>query len=305
MEYKLPKIKFSNTTDLDSKIVVSPLNSGYGTTVGNALRRVLLSSIPGYAIVGFKIDGIKHEFDTIEGVREDVLEVLLNLKQIDLKIIQNELSVKVKVKKSDKLTTSDFGNEVEVFGEEKTILTFNEPTDFEMDILIRRGVGYQEADELKADMPVGYLAIDAIYSPIKKVSYIVDKTRIGKDANYDLLEMDIQTNGSVSAAEAIATAGKILVEHFSVIQEFEKYLVEEEIFVEDVIEEEEEVKVVEINIEELGLSSRSLNALYKHNITTLSQLSELSIDEIKSINNLGVKSQTEIIEKLQEHGIEL
>jgi DNA-directed RNA polymerase subunit alpha len=124
MEYKLPKIKFSNNTENDSKIIVSPLNSGYGTTVGNALRRVLLSSIPGYAIIGFKIDGVKHEFDTIEGVREDVLEVLLNLKQVDLKIVQNELNVKVKVTNSDKLTTSDFGGEVEVFGEEKTIITF-------------------------------------------------------------------------------------------------------------------------------------------------------------------------------------
>lgn len=306
MHYKIPTIKFveNQEKDNETQVIISPLNSGYGTTIGNTLRRTLLSSIPGHTIIAFKIDGVNHEFDTIENIQEDVLEILLNLKQVDLKIDQDELIVSVEVKNAKSLTTADFGSQVEVFGPTQTIITFNDPMDFKMDIIIKRGVGYAQADEFKENLPVGFLAIDAIFSPIKQVSFSVEKTRIGKDSNYDQLIMDVKTNGAVTVGQALASAGKILVEHFLVVQNFENYLVEEEIFVPIEEEQEEEEIVQEVSIEELGLTSRSLNALYKHNITTLSDLADMTIEEIKNINNLGAKSQAEIIEKLKEHGIE-
>lgn len=294
--------------------IVEPLYRGYGNTIGNALRRVLLSSVPGTAIKGMKIEGVLNEFSTVEGIKEAITDVVLNIKEIVVKADSpGEKKMTLSVKGPKVVTAQDITPDlgVEIVNPNQIIATLTKDVDFNVEFLIDTGEGFVVADEIEKDSwPVGYIAVDAIYTPIKKISYRVEDTMVGRITNYDKLIMDIETDGSVEVRDAISYAVELIIKHFNHFLEIGDKLERLRTKAEDEeeIEEEEESNekdVASLKIEELDLTVRSYNCLKKAGIESLGQLGSFGLQDLLKIKNLGRKSLTEIIDKLKEYGYEL
>ena len=290
------------------KFVVEPLERGYGTTLGNSLRRVLLSSLPGYAITSVKIDGVLHEFSTIDGVKEDVTEIVLNLKGVILKIhgdgpktIYIDASGKCEVTAGDIKVDSD----VEILNPEHLIATLEDGASLKMELTADRGRGYVSAERNKQLMQpvIGVIAIDSIYTPVLKVNYTVENTRVGQITDYDKLTLDVRTNGTLVPDEAVSLAAKVLSEHLGLFIDLSENAKTAEVMVEK--EDDEKEKVLEMSIDELELSVRSYNCLKRAGINTVEELTNKTSEDMMKVRNLGRKSLDEVLAKLKELGLQL
>ena len=310
LEIDKPEIKsLPLNDDVNSgRFVLEPLKRGYGTTLGNSLRRVLLSSLPGAAVTSVLIEGVLHEFTSIEGVVEDVTQIVLNLKKLVLKM---DSSIEVKeltldVNAAGKVFASDIqlDNDVEVINRDLHIATIATGGSLKMTLKVRSGHGYVGATDNKRYLEsVGEIAIDSIYAPIANASYTVEKTRVGQDASYDKLTIDVKTNGSLKPTEAISLASKLLVEHFNVLVDLDD-VGRSTSFINE-REDESQGRVLDMPIEDLDLSVRAYNCLRRHGVDTVQDLASLKEEDIIKVKNLGKKSMKEIKEKLIELGLGL
>lgn len=276
IEIEKPKIETVEISDDAEfgKFVVEPLERGYGTTLGNSLRRILLSSLPGAAVTSIQIDGVLHEFSTIEGVVEDVTTIILHIKKLALKIYSDEeKTLEIDVQGEGTVTAADIthDSDVEILNPDLHIATLGENASFRVRLTAQRGRGYTPADANKrGDQPIGVIPIDSIYTPVSRVSYQVENTRVGQVANYDKLTLDVWTDGSTGPKEAIALGSKILTEHLNIFAGLTDEAQHAEIMVEE--EEDQKEKVLEMTIEELDLSVRSYNCLKRAGINTVQEL---------------------------------
>ncbi len=284
------------------KFVVEPLERGYGTTLGNSLRRVLLSSLPGYAITSVKIDGVLHEFSTIDGVKEDVTEIVLNLKGVILKIngdgpktIYIDASGKGEVTAGDIQVDSD----VEILNPDHVIATLEEGGVLKMELTCDKGRGYVSAERNKQIMQpiIGVIAIDSIYTPVLKVNYTVENTRVGQITDYDKLSLEAWTDGTISAQEAVSLGAKILTDHLDLFVDLSDEARETETMI--VKNDDSKGKILEMTIEELDLSVRSFNCLKRAGINTVEDLTNKTEEDMMRVRNLGRKSLEEVIAKLE------
>ncbi|WP_054697863.1 DNA-directed RNA polymerase subunit alpha [Syntrophomonas palmitatica] len=305
LEMEKPRIECveKNPETNYGRFVIEPLERGYGTTLGNSLRRVLLSSLPGAAVSSIKIEGVLHEFSTIPGVLEDTTEIILNIKKLVLKYDGTERKI-IRIEHSGpkELTAADIEQdaEVEVLNPQLHIATLDEDAKISIEMTVERGRGYVSADQQpnKNDDIVGLIPIDSIYTPVLRVNYTVDNTRVGKRTDYDKLTLEVWTNGSISPEEAISLSAKILIEYLRLFTEINDNFTQVEILVEK--EEEKRDKILEMSIEELELSVRASNGLKRANINTVGDLIEKTREEMSKIRNLGQKSLEEIERKLKE-----
>ena len=290
------------------KFVLEPLERGYGTTIGNSLRRVLLSSLIGFAITSVKIDGVLHEFSTIEGVKEDVTEIVLNLKSVILKIHGNgpktmyvDVSGVTELKAGDIQTDS----EVEILNPELHLATLSPEAHVVMELTADKGRGYDSAERNKAllNPPIGVIAIDSIYTPVNKVNYTVENTRVGDVTDFDKLTLEVWTNGTMSAKDAVSLAAKILTEHLNLFVDLSEETSGVEIMI--VKDTDSNKQTLEMTVEELDLSVRSFNCLKRANIHKVGDLIEKSEEEMMKVRNLGKKSLDEVIQKLAQFGLSL
>ncbi len=300
-EYKMTEYIENNNY---GKFELEPLERGFGTTLGNALRRVLLSSLPGDAIVAVRIDGVLHEFQTIEGIIEDVTTIVLNLKRVVVRKNTDELvTVKVSAKGEGVLTASYLESQpsVEVINKDQVICTLVQGAKLDMEVIIGRGKGYLMAEDVKKTLPelkVDTIAIDGLFSPIERVNYEVEKTRVGQNNNYDKLIMEIHTKGSISPQDALEKASSVLIAQLDKIDNPEftdtiKGLMKQNI-------EDPKQKILETSIDDLELSVRAYNCLKRIGINTVSELIEKTEAEMSKIRNLGKKSLKEVIEKVKD-----
>jgi DNA-directed RNA polymerase subunit alpha len=286
------------------KFVIEPLERGYGITIGNALRRILLSSLPGVAVNAIKVDGVLHEFSTIPGVKEDVTEIILTLKELSATIdedVEEGRTIRIEAQGPCTVTGADIicPPDVEVISKDLVIATLDDNAKLNMDIYIDRGRGYVSAEDNKSDnVPIGVLPVDSIYTPVEKVSYHVENTRVGQKTDYDKLVLEVWTNGSINPQEGISLAAKVLVEHLNLFIDLTEHVSNVEIMVE---KEEDQ----EMTIEELDLSVRSYNCLKRAGINTVEELANKSEDDMMKVRNLGKKSLEEVIQKLEELGLRL
>ncbi len=290
------------------KFVMEPLERGYGTTIGNSLRRVLLSSLPGYAITSVKIDGILHEFSAIDGVKEDVTEIVLNLKGVILKIhgdgpktIYIDASGKCEVTAGDIKADSD----VEILNPEHHIATLSDGAVLKMELTADKGRGYVSAERNKQMMQpiIGVIAIDSIYTPVLKVNYTVENTRVGQITDFDKLSLECWTDGTISAKEAVSLGAKILNEHLNLFIELSEEAGNTEVMV--VKSDDGKGKTLEMTIEELDLSVRSFNCLKRAGINNVEDLISKTEDDMMKVRNLGRKSLDEVVAKLASLGLAL
>lgn len=290
------------------KFVLEPLERGYGITVGNSLRRVLLSSLTGYAITSVKIDGVLHEFSTIEGVKEDVTEIVLNLKNVILKIFGNEpKTMHIDVTNQTEITAGDIqtDSEVEILNPDLHIATLSPEAHVEMELTADAGKGYVAADRNKLlhNPPIGVIAIDSIYTPVVKVNYTVENTRVGDITDFDKLVLEVWTNGTLTASDAVSLAAKILTEHLNLFVDLSEEASNVEVMV--VKDTDSNKQTLEMTVEELDLSVRSFNCLKRANIHKVGDLIEKSEDDMMKVRNLGKKSLDEVIAKLAQFGLTL
>ena len=289
------------------KFVVEPLERGFGITIGNALRRILLSSLPGVAVYAVRIDGVLHEFSTVPGVKEDVTEMILSLKELSATIDGEESRVlKIQAVGPCEVTGADIicPPEVEIISKDLHIATLDENAKLNMEIHVNKGRGYVSAEENKNDsMPIGTLPVDSIYTPIEKVSYHVENTRVGQKTDFDKLTLEVLTNGSINPQEGMSLAAKVLEEHLKLFIDLSEHIGNVEIMVEK--EEDKKEKVLEMTIEELDLSVRSYNCLKRAGINTVEELSNKSEEDMMKVRNLGKKSLEEVIQKLNELDLKL
>ena len=289
------------------KFIVEPLERGYGITIGNALRRILLSSLPGVAVNAVKIEGVLHEFSTIPGVKEDVTEIILTLKELSATIDgEGNRTLKIEAQGPCTVTGADIicPPDVEIINKDLKIATLDEGSKLNMDIHVDKGRGYVPAEENKTEnMPIGVLPVDSIYTPVEKVNYHVENTRVGQKSDYDKLTLEVWTNGSINPQEGISLAAKVLVEHLKLFIDLTEHVSNVEIMVEK--EEDQKEKVLEMTIEELDLSVRSYNCLKRAGINTVEELANKSEDDMMKVRNLGKKSLEEVIQKLDELGLGL
>ncbi len=309
-EFVFPtKFVWEEQTAIYGKLITEPYCRGFGITVGNALRRVLLSSIPGVAVTGLRIEGVPHEFSTIEGVKEDVTEIVLNLKQVNLKPVISEFphTVQVEINKTGDILAKDLfpDGSVEVLNGNLYIATVTTSRKLKLELEITRGYGYLPVEKMhlmrKKSLPVGTIALDGMYSPVRKVTFHVENTRVGQSVDYEKLILEIWTTGAVSPAESIVVATDILSRHFSFIATGRS------------IEEKTEqattgatgVDLLQVPIAELNISTRVKNVLASQNIKTIGQLVSVPKSELVTMKNLGEKSMEEINLALKEKGLEL
>ena len=298
-----PEVRFTGSAE-DSAygtFVVEPLERGFGTTLGNSLRRVLLSSLPGYAITSVKIDNVLHEFSTIPNVKEDVTEIVLNLKGVILKIHGDGPKIMyIEADGSGEITAGDIkaDSEVEILNPDHHIATLDADAHVTMELTADKGRGYVSSDRNKQllDPAIGVIAIDSIYTPVLKVNYTVDNTRVGQITDYDKLTIDVWTDGTISAKEAVSFAAKILTEHLNLFVELSDEVSNTEIMV--VKDDTSMGKVLEMTIEELDLSVRSFNCLKRAGINTVEDLINKTEDDMMKVRNLGRKSLDEVVAKL-------
>ncbi|MBD8016729.1 DNA-directed RNA polymerase subunit alpha [Microbacterium sp. APC 3898] len=309
LEIEKPKIE---TVEIDSsskfgKFVVEPLERGYGTTLGNSLRRILLSSLPGAAVTSIQIDGVLHEFSTVEGVEEDVATIILNIKKLALKIYSDEEKViEIDVKGDGTVTAADIthDSDVEILNPDLYIATIAKNGHLRMRMYANRGRGYARADQNKReDLPIGVIPVDSIYTPVSRVNFQVENTRVGQLAHFDKLSLDVWTDGSIGPKEAIALGAKIFTEHLNIFVGLTDEAQTAEIMVEK--EEDQKEKVLEMTIEELDLSVRSYNCLKRAGINTVHELASKSEDDMMKVRNLGRKSLEEVKVKLEDLGLGL
>ncbi|WP_173917936.1 DNA-directed RNA polymerase subunit alpha [Halobacillus sp. Marseille-Q1614] len=303
---KIEPVEISSDSTF-GKFVVEPLERGYGTTLGNSLRRILLSSLPGSAVTSVQIDGVLHEFSTIEGVVEDVTTVVLNLKKLALKIYSDEeKTLEIDVQTEGKVTAADIthDSDVEVLNPDLHIATLDSNTPLRMRITAERGRGYRPAEgNNHDDLPIGVIPVDSIFTPVSRVTYQVENTRIGQTSNFDKLTLDVWTDGSIRPEEAISLGAKIYMEHLNIFVGLTDEAQKAEIMVEK--EEDQKEKVLEMTIEELDLSVRSYNCLKRAGINTVQELANKSEDDMMKVRNLGRKSLEEVKHKLDELGLGL
>ena len=289
------------------KYVVEPLERGYGTTLGNSLRRILLSSLPGVAATSIKIDGVLHEFSTIPGVKEDVTEIILNIKNIAAEIYADAPKlVYIQAEGAGEITAKDIrvDADVEILNPDLHIATLNEDSKLYIEITLDKGRGYVSAEKNKVQgQPIGMVPVDSIYTPVHKVNYTVENTRVGQVTDYDKLTLEIWTNGTIKPDEAISLGSKILSEHLNLFIDLSDQAKNTEIMVEK--EETKKEKVLEMTIEELDLSVRSYNCLKRAGINTVEDLINRSEDDMMKVRNLGRKSLEEVIQKLEALGLSL
>ena len=288
------------------KFIIEPLERGFGNTLGNALRRVLLSSLPGVAVTTIKIEGIQHEFSTVPGVTEDVSEIILNLKALSAKLYSDQMkTVTIDVKGPCEVKAKDIvvDDELEFVDPEAHIATLNEDAHLQMTLTVDRGRGYVSADKNKyPNMPIGVIPIDSIFTPIKKVNYSVSDTRVGQITDYDKLTLEVWTDGSVQPDEAISLAAKILTEHLTLFVGLTEQ-VTTIAFTDQ--EDDKKEKVLEMTIEELDLSVRAYNCLKRAGINTISELVQRNQEDMMKVRNLGRKSLEEVEQKLEALGLSL
>ncbi len=288
--------------------VLEPLERGYGTTLGNSLRRVLLSSLTGYAITSVKINGVLHEFSTIEGVKEDVTEIVLNLKNVILKIFGDEpKTMYIDVSNSTEITAGDIqtDSEVEILNPDWHIATLSPDAHVRMELTADIGRGYVSAERNKAllNPAIGVIAIDSIYTPVSKVNYTVENTRVGDITDYDKLTLEVWTNGTLTAKDAVSFAAKILNEHLNLFVDLSEEAGNVEVMV--VKDTDSNKQTLEMTVEELDLSVRSFNCLKRANIHKVGDLIEKTEEDMMKVRNLGKKSLDEVVAKLTQFGLSL
>ena len=309
IEIEKPTIEciFSTEDPNYGKFVVEPLERGYGTTLGNSLRRILLSSLPGVAVTSVKIDGILHEFSTIPGVKEDVTEIILNLKKLAIKLNgENTKRVLINAIGPKEVTAADIlgDSDVEIFNPELHIATLEENATLIMEINMARGRGYVPAEMNKDEnTPISVIPTDSIYTPVRKVNLTVENTRVGQVTVYDKLILEIWTDGSITPSEGVSIGSKIMQEHLNLFVELTDSAEGMEIMVEK--EENQKEKALEMTIEELELSVRSFNCLKRAAINTVEELTHKSEEDMMKVRNLGKKSLDEVKHKLEELGLGL
>lgn len=309
LEIEKPKIECVESTEDGSygRFVVEPLERGYGTTLGNSLRRILLSSLPGVAANSVKIEGVLHEFSTVKGVKEDVTELILNIKALCLKMEGDDPRIiYIDAQGPGEVTGADIRTDgsVEVINKDLHIATLDSDGKLYMEIEVSRGRGYVTQNRNKRDdMPIGTIAVDSIYSPIKRVNFTIENTRVAQITDYDKLTIEVWGNGTIRPEEAISLAAKILIEHFKLFMTLTDHADDVEIMVEK--EEDKKEKVLEMTIEELDLSVRSYNCLKRAGINTVQELTQRSMEDMMKVRNLGRKSLEEVEQKLKALGLSL
>ena len=307
IEFEKPRISKIDEERDYGKFIVEPLERGYGTTLGNSLRRILLSSLPGAAITSSQIDTVQHEFSTIVGVREDVSQIILNIKGLALKLYgSEEKTLEIDITGPAVVTAGDIivDSDVEILNKDMYICTVSEGATFRARLKVKAGRGYVQADENKTeDMPIGVLPVDSIYTPVRRVNYQVENTRVGRRDDFDKLTMEIWTDGSIEPLDAMSLAAKILTEHLDIFVNLTDEARHAEIMVEK--EETQKEKMLEMTIEELDLSVRSYNCLKRAGINTVQELTNKSEPEMIKVRNLGRKSLEEVKNKLHDLGLGL
>ena len=313
VEIEKPKIEIVEISEDNryGKFVCEPLERGYGTTLGNSLRRILLSSLPGAAITSIRIDGVLHEFSTIPGVRDDVTNIILNLKSLCFKMLSEEPKViRIDVEGEQEVTAADIipDADIEILNPDLHIATLNKEGALHMEMTVERGRGYVSADKnKKPDHVIGIIPIDSIFSPVLRVNYTVSDTRVGNVTDYDKLVLEVWTDGSIRPEEALSKASTILISHLKLFQNMAGLAEEDEIEAGAFpkVVENDTAKVMEMTIEDLDLSVRSYNCLKRANINTVANLTAKTEEEMMKVRNLGRKSLEEVKKKLQELDLSL
>lgn len=311
IEIEKPRIETEELTEdgKHGRFVVEPLERGFGNTLGNSLRRVLLSSLEGCAVTSIKIDGVLHEFSTIPGVKEDVTEIVLNMKSVVAKLYETSPKVvEISAQGPCVVTAGDIkcDSEVEILNPEQHIATLGEDAKLNMEITIDKGRGYIPAERNKlisGNNVIGVLPIDSIYTPVLKVNYTVDNTRVGQITDYDKLTLDVWTNGVINAQEAVSLAAKVLTEHLNLFVNLSDKASSAEVMVEK--DDKGKEKILVMTIEDLDLSVRSFNCLKRAGINTVEDLINKSEEDMMKVRNLGRKSLEEVIQKLNSLGFSL
>jgi DNA-directed RNA polymerase subunit alpha len=312
-DFNRPKIEIAEISE-DKKygrFVVEPLERGYGTTLGNSLRRIMLSSLPGAAVSQVKIEGVLHEFSSIPGVKEDVTEIIMNIKSLAIQNNSETSEAKtayIEFEGEGVVTAADIqaDQDIVIMNPDQVIATLNGGADSKlfMELTITKGRGYVSAEKGKTDdMPIGVIAVDAIYTPVERVNLTVANTRVGQVTDYDKLTLDVYTNGTLAPDEAVSLAAKVLSEHLSLFIDLSENAKSAEIMIEK--EDNEKGKVLDMNIDELELSVRSYNCLKRAGINTVAELCNRTSEDMMKVRNLGRKSLEEVLGKLKELGLEL
>ena len=308
-EKPIYKITDSIENNFYGRFELEPLERGFGTTIGNALRRVMLSSLPGSSISSIKIEGVQHEFQTIDGIYEDVTTIILNLKGLVFKNNSNETKkVYIKTNKEGEVTAADIEHDadIEIINPDKVICTISKGGSLDMEMTITNGRGYVKSEDNKKIHEInkiGEIPIDSLYSPIERVSYEVGNARVGQDESYDKLIMDVWTNGSIKPEEAIALASRILIEHLQILTDLSSIADVSGMMIEKT--EDPKVKALETSIEDLDFSVRAYNCLKRAGIHTLQDLVNKSESDMMKIRNLGKKSLKEVLDKIRDMGLVL
>ena len=308
IEFEKPNIKCLELDEVKNyaKFVCEPLERGYGITIGNSLRRILLSSLPGSAITGVKIEGVLHEFSTIPNVVEDVPEIIVNLKNVRLKLDKNEeKTLRINFKGEGEVTAGDIMTDgtVEILNPDLHIATVAEGGSLVMELTAEMGRGYNTAEKNKKEnQPLGVLPIDSIYTPVKKVNYAVENTRVGQMVDYDKLIIEVWTDGSLKPYEALSLAAKVMTGHLELFIDLSEATKNTQVMIEK--EEFKKEKVLEMSIEDLELSVRSFNCLKRANISTVEDLTNKTESDMMKVRNLGKKSLDEVTNKLHSLGLD-
>ena len=309
LNFEKPVFKITDYVENNNygKFELEPLERGFGTTIGNALRRVMLSNMPGSAIVAVRIDGVMHEFQTIDGVVEDVTTIVLNLKSVVLKKnVEGLKTIHLFADKEGVVTAGDIkcDADVEVINPNQVIATLAKGGKLDMEMVVASGRGYVPANENKQHIEnakIGFIPIDALYSPVERISYEVESARVGQDANYDKLIMEVHTNGSLKPEEAMALGAKIIIEHLNIVTNLSELA--DTTGVMSAKQEDSKLKKLETSIDDLDFSVRAYNCLKRANINTLGDLVDKSELEMMKIRNLGKKSLKEVIDKIKDMGL--
>ena len=312
-DFERPNIEVAEISD-DGKygrFVVEPLERGYGITLGNSLRRIMLSSLPGAAVSRVKIEGVLHEFSSIPGVKEDVTEIIMNLKSLAIKNMSSTNEPKtayIEFEGEGVVRASDIqcDQDIVIVNSDQVIATLSggKESKLYMELTITKGRGYVSAEKNKSeDLPIGVIAVDSIYTPVERVNMTVENTRVGQVTDYDKLTLDVYTNGTLAPDEAVSLAAKVLSEHLGLFIDLSENAKTAEVMVEK--EDDEKEKVLEMSIDELELSVRSYNCLKRAGINTVDELTNKTSDDMMKVRNLGRKSLEEVLAKLKELGLEL
>ena len=312
-DFEKPKIEIAEISDDKryGRFVVEPLERGYGTTLGNSLRRIMLSSLPGAAVSQVKIDGVLHEFSSIPGVKEDVTEIIMNIKNLAIKndsATNEPKAAYIEFEGEGVVTAADIqvDQDIEILNPDLVIAHLNGGADSKlyMELTITKGRGYVNAEKNKSgDLPIGVIAVDSIYTPVERVNLTIENTRVGQITDYDKLTLDVFTNGTLAPDEAVSLAAKVLSEHLSLFINLSEVAQQTDVMVEK--EDNAQAKVLEMNIDELELSVRSYNGLKRAGINTVEELTNRTPEDMMKVRNLGRKSLEEVLAKLKELGLQL